>query len=100
MAIVFEKQKKTQKNFILILIVVFLITIFVVWQGFFKKETKIFFETLTPTKKEIKINFEILKNPLLETLQSFSAIKPFEETPSTPGKPGEKLGRENPFIPY
>lgn len=100
MPIVFEKQKKTQRNLIFILLGVFLIIIIVLWQGFFKKEE----EEILPVsiifpKKEVKINFEILKNPLLEKLQPFSEITPFEEIIPPKGKP-EKVGRENPFIPY
>jgi len=102
MPIVFEKQKKTQRNLILILSGVLLITIIVLWQGFFKKEEgkEIIPESIILPKKEIKINFEILKNPRLEKLQLFSDIEPFKETPPPKGKPEEKLGRENPFLSY
>ena len=101
MAIVFEKQKKTQKNLILILTGVLLITIIVIWQGFSQEETGVFVETPTVfVKKEIKINFNVLADPLLGELQLFSETKPFEEIPTSPKKPGQKLGRENPFVPY
>lgn len=91
MAVVFIQQRKIQRNLILIFIGVILVTAFVLWLGFFKEEK------ITPPKepfevrKEIKIDFGVLKNPLLKALQSFSEIEPLEE---------EKLGRENPFLPY
>jgi len=101
MAIVFEKQKKTQRNLILILTVVLVITVVIIWQGFSEEEAGVSVETPTVfAKKEIKINFNVLADPLLEELQPFSETKPFEEATSTPGKPGLKLGRENPFVPY
>ena len=59
MPIVFEKQKKTQRNLILILSGVLLITIIVLWQGFFKKEEgkEIIPESIILPKKEIKNQF-------------------------------------------
>jgi hypothetical protein len=101
MAIVFQKKEKIQKNLILVFIVVVLITAFVIWLGFFKKEKELpLVELPVLPKKEIKINFDILKSPALEKLQPFSEIEPFKETLSPEGKIEEKLGRENPFIPY
>ncbi len=100
MAIVFEKQKKTQRILILILIILLLATIFFIWQGFFKKEEGIISSGPPVIRKEIKINFDVLKNPLLEELQPFSGIEPFQEVSASPGEPEKKIGRENPFIPY
>jgi len=98
MAITFLEQKKTQRNLIFVLIGVFLITAFVIWQGFFKKETGIPFpKGEKPVPQEIKIDFEILKNPLLQSLQPFPEIEPFQESTATAGN---VLGRENPFTPY
>ena len=92
MAIVFLQKRKTQKNLIFIFGIMVLITAFVIWQEFFKKgkETSFIEEVQTFSKKEVKINFEIFKDPLLEKLQSFTEIGPLKETP----------GRENPFISY
>ncbi|PIV43613.1 MAG: hypothetical protein COS26_00340 [Candidatus Nealsonbacteria bacterium CG02_land_8_20_14_3_00_40_11] len=92
MAIVFLQEKKTQKNLIFIFGIALIITVFVIWQGFFKKEktTTLVEETLALPQKEVKINFETFKDPLLEKLQSFTEISPLKETP----------GRENPFISY
>ena len=92
MAIVFLQEKKTQKNLIFIFGIALIITVFVIWQGFFKKEktTTLVEETLAFPQKEVKINFETFKDPLLEKLQSFTEISPLKETP----------GRENPFISY
>ncbi len=101
MAITFLKQQKIQKSLIFIFTAVILITIIVIWQGFFKKETEVLPEEIfLPLRKEIKINFEIFKNPVLEKLQPFTEIEPFKETISVEGEIEEKLGRENPFLPY
>lgn len=101
MAIVFLQQKKRQKSLALVFILVVLITAVIIWWGFFKKEKEILYEeTIILPQKEVKIDFEILKNPFLEELQPFSKIESFEEATSTKGEVEEKLGRENPFLPY
>ncbi len=102
MAIVFLQERKTQKNLIFIFGIVLIITVFVIWQEFFKKEKETSFieGVQTFSKKEVKINFEIFKNPILEKLQPFTEIGPFRETPPVEGKPAEKFGRENPFLSY
>lgn len=103
MAIVYVQQKKTQRNLILVLVVVFLIIAFIIWQGFFKKEIGLPPEgELRFPREEVKVNFGIFKNPLLQSLQPFPDIQPFKESTSTLGRIiiEEKLGRENPFLPY
>lgn len=44
----------------------------------------------SPKEKKVEINLEILNSPILQELQPFEEISPFE---------GE-TGRENPFLPY
>lgn len=88
MAINFIQKRKTQKHLIFVFIGLFLITTIILWQGFLKEERISSLETIRSSK--IKINFETLKNPILQDFQSFKEIVPFE---------GE-IGRENPFIPY
>lgn len=91
------QQKKTQKNLLLILLIVFVITIFVIYQGFFgpgeepAPEGAIFIQ-----KPEVKISFDVLQGPVFEKLQSFSEIEPFEESTTTESF----IGRDNPFLPY
>lgn len=99
MAIVFVQQKRVQKSLIFILAAILVITAIVIWQGFFKKEVSLEKEISLP-RQEIKINFEFLKDSRLEKLSPFLEIEPIEETPLAEGEPGEKIGRENPFIPY
>ncbi|MDI6591444.1 MAG: hypothetical protein QME61_00655 [Patescibacteria group bacterium] len=85
MKIAFLEKRKKQKY--LILTIIILTILMGIWYGFLLKPKplpKVF------KPPEIKINFEVLKNPLLEELQPFEEIKPFEE----------KIGRENPFISY
>lgn len=93
MAITFIEERKKQKYLIFIFIGILLVIFIVIWQGFLKKEKPVFIEE----KKEramifekIKINFEVLDNPILKELQPFEKIPSFE---------GEK-GRKNPFLPY
>ena len=101
MAADFIKQKKSQRNLIIVFVLIIIIAIIVFWQGFFKKEIPFSPEEvfLPPTEK-IEINFEIFKKPDLKELQPFAEIEPFKEIPSTEDAPGEKIGRENPFLPY
>lgn len=103
MAIVYIQQKKVQRNLILALFAILLIAGLIVWQGFFRKGEGVLPEaTIVMPREEIKINFEIFKNPLFQSLQLFSDIQPFKESTSTlRGRIiEEKLGRENPFLPY
>ncbi|PJB99228.1 MAG: hypothetical protein CO077_02850 [Candidatus Nealsonbacteria bacterium CG_4_9_14_0_8_um_filter_35_12] len=88
MPIAFIEPKRRQQYLILLLIVVVLGILFLVWNYFLAKPLPPVFPPVPPS--EIKINFEILKNPILEKLQPFEKIPPFEEKP----------GRENPFTPY
>ena len=90
MAITFAQEKKTRYYLILLLItIVVLACLFFAWKIFFAKPTNVPSETaLKPP--EIKINFEVLTNPILKDFQPFEDIKPTEE----------KVGRENPFLPY
>lgn len=91
MAIIFLEKRKRLQYLFPVLGIVILITLIVLWRGFFTKIPLeiIQFEIPKPVKK-IEINFEILKNPQLEELQLLEKIPPYD---------GE-IGRENPFIPY
>lgn len=107
MPIVFAQKRKNQRILIIVFVVVLLITAIVIWQGFFKKEKttgEYYFEgNVVFPQEEIKIDFNVLKNPLLNELQSFSEIEPLKENTTTiKGKiemTGKK-GRENPFLPH
>lgn len=88
MVITFIEPGKRQKYLTLLLIVVILGIVFLIWNYFLAKPQPPSFKPLPPP--EIKINFEILKSPILDELQLFKEISPFEE----------EIGRENPFIPY
>jgi hypothetical protein len=94
MAITFIEKERKLRYLFLVLVIVVLITTFVLWQGFFVKEKLPFLPPLPPPSevpfKKIVINLEILKHPILEELQFFEKIPPFEG----------KVGRENPFVPY
>jgi hypothetical protein len=107
MPIIFAQKQKNQKTLIIVFVVTLLITAIVIWQGFFKKEKTTgeysFGGNVVLPQEEIKIDFNVLKNPLLKELQSFSEIEPLEESTTTiKGKiemTGKK-GRENPFLPH
>jgi len=104
MAIVFLKEKRTQKSLIVVFVLIILITAFIIWQGFFKEETEVYLEEegFKFTPRKIEIDFSILEHPVLEELQPFFEIEPLEE--ATPTEEGiempTEIGRENPFIPY
>jgi len=89
MPITFIEPKRRKYYLILLCIVVVIGVLFLVWNYFFLKVPPLSVSKPTPPR-EIKINFETLKNPILEKLQPFEKISPFEEKP----------GRENPFVPY
>jgi len=91
MAIVFLQQRKIQRNLIIVFLLVSVVTVVVIWQGFFKKESQVLpEETFLLPKEEVKIDFEFFKNAQLQNLFPFAEIQPFE---------GE-TGRDNPFLPY
>ena len=91
MAIVFLEKTKRQRYLIIVFLIVILIASFIIWRGFFVKE-KPPEEVISKPKREIKIDFEILKNPVLEGFQPVEKIIPLG--------PEIEIGRENPFLPY
>jgi hypothetical protein len=81
--------KKRQIYLVLLLILIISAILFLFWNYFFIKPAPPVVQPLPPP--EIKINFEILKSPLLEELELiYQQIPPITV----------ELGRENPFIPY
>lgn len=89
MAITFLEKRRFQRNLLIIFSTVVLITFIVYWRGFLVRGTPKPAIILPPVRK-IEINYEALKNPLLDTLQVMEEPKPFEG----------QMGRENPFLPY
>lgn len=91
MSVNFFQQRKRQKFLAPIVLIVIGLTFLILWFGYFKKgEVSTEVGTSTPVLQEIKINFEVLENPLLKELQPFGEIIPYEGP----------IGRENPFLPY
>jgi len=92
MAISFVQQKKRQKQLLILGGAVFVVTILILWFGYFRQPEEVFNPPATTTGfiKDININFEFLKNPFLKDLNPFEKITPFED----------ETGRENPFLPY
>ena len=90
MAITFIEKRRRLRYLVPVLAIVILITAIVLWQNFFVEEKPLLLPSIEVPTKKIEINYEILKHPLLEELQSLEAIPLFEE----------EVGRENPFIPY
>ena len=93
----FIQKKKTQKNLLFILVIVLVVIGFVVYNGFLKTESVP--EDFTDAnmfipKQEIKINFDILNDPVLKELQPFLEIQSLELATGT------EIGRENPFTAY
>ena len=88
---ILSKNKNRQKYLILIFFGIVLVTLGVLGKNFLPKSeiTEITAGfSLKPTK--IEINFDLFQNPILKELQPVEEIKPFEE----------KVGRDNPFLPY
>lgn len=86
MAITFQKKEKQQKKLILIFILLALIVGVAIWWGFFRIEIP--YEEPFILAERPMINFEVLRLPILEKLEPFPKIKPFEQ----------EIGRKNPFI--
>lgn len=91
-AVTFVEERKKQKKLIYIFWAVILITGLVLWQGVLKKPARKTEEVQAPAAEfgKAEINFKTLENPALRELQPFKKIEPF----------GEKIGRDNPFLPY
>lgn len=82
-------EPKRKKQYLFLLLGALIVgALFLIWNYFLAKPTPIISQPQPPP--EIKINFEVLKSPILKQLEPFETISPFE---------GE-IGRENPFVPY
>jgi hypothetical protein len=91
MAITFLEKRQRLQYLIPVLIGLLLVTLFVVWQGYFvKEEIPTFIEPFKRPLKKVEINFQLLKDPIFQVLQPFEEISP----------PEEELGREDPFTPH
>lgn len=99
MAITFLEERKVQRRYILIFLLVILITGWVVWRGLFVKEQPVFPSGVLKPVKKVEIDFKIFENPILQELRLFEEIKTYEEEISG-GEAIEKVGRANPFVPY
>ena len=88
---ILEKQKK-QKYLIFVFLGLIIIIFIVAW--FFWGPGKTFPKgsiiPTTPTLSKVKIDFEVLRDPILQKLQPFEEIQPFED----------EIGRDNLFFPY
>ncbi len=99
MAITFLEERKVQRRYILIFLLVILITGWVVWRGLLVKEQPVFPSGVLKSVKKVEIDFKIFENPILQGLRPFEEIKTYEEEISG-GEAIEKVGRANPFAPY
>lgn len=91
MAINFLQAKKRQRYMMLFLALVICAILLVIWFGFFKAAAPLPpYVAPTTFLSKIKIDWEILKDPELETLKAFELVSQFED----------EVGRENPFTPY
>ncbi|MBU4299037.1 hypothetical protein KJ636_03280 [Patescibacteria group bacterium] len=88
MAITFQEKERKQRYWIFVFIIIIFAVFFVFRSDISQKKTSLPLTTYKPPK--IEINFEVLKNPFLKELLPYEEIKPFQE----------KVGRENPFLPY
>jgi len=86
------EQTKKQKYLIIVLVVLVLVIFIVIYRGYFAKEILPIEPTGFMPGRKLEINFETLKNPVLNQLQPFEKIEPLG--------PEVSVGRENPFIPY
>jgi len=93
MAIEFIKQKKKQNILIVIFVVLILLTFIIFWRGYFGTKKIPPSTPAVPAEfihQKMTINFDVLKNPILEAFQVMKEILPLKE---------DEMGRENPFLP-
>lgn len=88
------RKAKRQNILFIVFFIVLGATLLILYFGYFKKE-KTTFPEISPEfpafrKKEIKINWDILENPIFGKLEEFPQIEKL--------KP-ENIGKENPFSP-
>jgi hypothetical protein len=86
------QQFKRQRNLILILFGILLLTFFILYFGYFKEKrpTPSFPQEVIFPERRVYIDFSIFQNPLLKELQPIEKIES-----ATSGE----IGRENPFLP-
>ena len=90
MAVDFIEKKKKQKSLVFVIVGIGLVALVILWFGYFNKsETSDEAKEVFVAKKNIRIRYEVLENPILDILD------PFEGTPDYEGD----LGRDNPFLP-
>ena len=91
MAVQYIREKKKQKYFLIIFGLIFMVTIVVLWFGFFKD--KFSFQTQAPAsspivmRSKIEIDFGFLESQVFKDMEVFNEISSFEG----------KIGKENPF---
>lgn len=92
MAITLLQRRKIQQALIPVLVFVLLVTTTVLWFGFFKKggAPSEILDTVIPLLNPVEINFDVLENPVLQTLDNPPVL--LEEP--------EFVGRINPFLPF
>jgi hypothetical protein len=85
------QRAKRQRNLMIVFFIVLIVTLSILYFGYFKKEKgfRVSPEIPLPEKK-IEIDFSIFENPILKELQPLEKIGP-----PIP----EEIGRENPFSP-
>ena len=92
MAITFIQQKKKQRYFLIVFLVVLGVVLVIVGARFIQKEIPLESLVVTPEftqGRDIDINFETLKHPIFQELGDPTAPIPFPE----------EVGREIPFLP-
>ena len=84
------QEKKKQRYLLFLLGIAILGMVFAFWYSRYFKREPSSSHVLPQKPAEIKIDFDMLKSPILTELQPFEKIAPFEEG----------AGRENPFVSY
>jgi hypothetical protein len=86
------KRIERQRSLIIVFFGVLVVTLLILYFGYFKKEKALRIPPPeVPTfQRKIEIDFSVFEKEILKELQPFGKI----ETPST-----EEIGRENPFSP-
>jgi len=100
-----EIGEKRQKTFLIIFVLVIVVTVGVLWRGFFVKQfEKIRASFNVPIEPvsipEITIDFSLFTRLPFDKLQPFRDIPPLEAATGTTATGTTRVGRVNPFISY
>lgn len=90
MAITFQEQRNRQHYFIIAVLGIVVLTIIILWRGFFVKPSQETSGIISSQAPHLSIDFGVFDTP------SFKDVAAARD----PVQPPQEVGRQNPFIPF